>query len=158
MQDSKGDPKSALKRKRQVEATAQILGTYEKKDPKVPIFLLGDFNGDVRNGPEFQALWRAGYKDSFDLSPNPLPKDQRRTHSFIPFAGAPVHGQLDAVLVSKAGQRDIVKGAKIIPYRNPDGTEMRLPRTREERDRQGSDHRKLQIRLDFRKMRENWQR
>lgn len=158
MQDSKGDPKSVLKRTRQVEQTARILGDYERKDPKVPMFLMGDFNADLRTGQEFKPLWKAGYKDSFDLAPNPLPKDQRRTHSYIPFEGQPEYNQLDAVLANKAAQDNLVKGAKIIPYKNPDGTEMPLPRTREERELQGSDHRKLQIVLDFKKIRENWQR
>jgi hypothetical protein len=158
MQDSKGDPKSVLKRTRQVEQTTKILGKYEQTNPNVPIFLMGDFNADLRTGQEFKPLWKAGYKDSFDLVPNPLPKDMRRTHSYLPEGEEPVYGQLDGVLVNKAGQDNLVKSAKIIPYKNADGTDMPLPRTHDERELQGSDHRKLQIVLDFKKMRENWQR
>lgn len=157
--DSPGDPLSVKKRTEQVSKAAQILSGFEKQYPTTPGFHIGDMNADVRTATEFQSLWDMGYKDSFDLAPNPLPKDERKTHSYFPRGGTPKHSQLDAILVNKAGaDADIVKNAEIIPYKNSDGTDMPLPKTYDERSQQGSDHRKLRSILSFKKIREIWAR
>lgn len=156
--DSDGDPRSVLRRTAQVQATVKIKERYEAAHPRTPIFLLGDFNADLRSAPEFKPLWQNGFRDSFDLSPNPLPKEQRLTHAYFPRGGDPNYSQLDGILVNKAGQdAGIVKSAAILPYRTAEGKEMGIPRSFAEREKQGSDHRKLQIKLDFEKMREAWQ-
>ncbi|HRO68664.1 MAG TPA: hypothetical protein PL182_13915, partial [Pseudobdellovibrionaceae bacterium] len=71
----RGNQGSFPKRLLQAEATESAVQHLRREfGDDLPIILTGDFNNDVPSSPEFAPLWRAGFKDSFDLSKNPIPK------------------------------------------------------------------------------------
>ncbi|MCO5144038.1 MAG: hypothetical protein M9962_13190 [Oligoflexia bacterium] len=152
------DPRSFLKRKNQVIKSLEVMDMYSRKEPNVPMLLIGDFNADLRSAPEFEPLWQAGFKDAFDLAPTPLPKEKRITQSYFPKWKRPIYSQLDAILVNKSGQKDdLVKETKIIPYLSPNGKEVALPTSFKERNNLGSDHYKVQTILNFSTLKKIWQ-
>lgn len=159
---SQNDPRGAIARGKQVDAAAEIIKYYEELYGKVPIFLKGDFNAEVRSAPEFKPLWeKVRMKDSFDLAPPDMtvPRDQRTTQTYHPRGEPVVHSQLDSISGNKTVQEEgIVREATIIPYYDDAGNPRPLPRTYDEREQQGSDHRMLKTVLDFTRIRKLFER
>lgn len=155
--DSPGDPRSVSVRTLQVEEQARIAEIFERTEPNVPIFLMGDMNADVRNAAEFRPIWAQGFRDGFNVAPNsPEPVD-RVTQAYFPEGGSPVYSQLDGIFVSRAGQSPgLVRSLEVVPDRFPDGRPMPLPRTFQERERQASDHRALRMRIAFNRLYQDW--
>jgi hypothetical protein len=147
--DAPNDPRSVYKRTQQAAAVTRIYQDYRRMHPEAPVFLLGDFNAEI-GAPEFRPLWEAGFKDSFDLAPN-TPHD-RITHSYHPNSGENIYGQLDAVVVAEGKAKGIIKSGEVVPYLDPDGNPKALPASKEERKENPSDHRMVNVVVDFRKV------
>lgn len=145
------DPGSCIRRNLQVNKSVEIIEKLENQYPQVPILSIGDFNGDLRNDRELKLYWtRAQMKDSFDLAEISIPPQDRITHTYHPWQGPTLQTQLDGILVSKAGQvPGLIQEARIVRYRDRRGKEKPLPRTREERDRNPSDHFMVSTRWSF---------
>lgn len=155
--DSPDDPGSVKKRLAQIQEQAKILLAEEKKHPDVPSFVVGDMNADIRSASEFRPLWDIGYKDSFDLVPNPLPLEKRVTQSFFPENGPAKHNQLDGILASKKAQESgIVREMEIVNDLDASGNPLPLPQSFQDREKQASDHRAIVMQLDFQKIWKSW--
>ncbi|MFA6093308.1 MAG: hypothetical protein WCU88_10255 [Elusimicrobiota bacterium] len=148
--DRPGDRESAVMRRAQMERAAEIMGRYRKEfGNDVPLMLAADFNGDLNAGSEFAAFWKkAGLINSLDLGDAPVPMKDRVTHTYHPGKGPVSAVQMDGVLVS-ASMRRLVARSGIYRYKNPDGSERPIPKTRKERDKNPSDHFPLWLKLKF---------
>ena len=155
--DTPGDPLSVRYRSEQVQGAAEILSFFQRSwGDGVPLFLAGDFNRDVRTGPEFKPLWQNGLmKDAFDLAPadHSVPAKDRVTQTFHPREGGTVYSQLDSVSGSPAVQKDqLIKDAQIMPYLDENGQPRPLPRSFNQRKKNPSDHFMVRVVLDFAKL------
>jgi len=140
--DRPNDPESRILRKAQVERASLILKAYEKEfGAETPIFLAGDFNGEINEEKEFGALKQvAQLEDTFDVVNPPLSREERITHSYFPKDSSPKWAQLDAVLVNEMGTQ-FVKDAKVPHYHDKNGNEIPIPKSFEELHKtQPSDH------------------
>lgn len=135
------DPESREIRTAQAERMVAIIKSYQQKYPKSPLLVLGDFNAEVNFEPEYEALRNFNLKDTFDLSPNPLPKGDpgRITHTYHPKDGATKRAQLDSILVAPPFQ-NLILGTHVYRYKNAEGSEIPLPATYAEREQNPSDH------------------
>ena len=131
----------------------EVIKDYQAKYPKTPIMVMGDFNAEVHTEPEYSALREFELKDVFDLGPNPIPTgDPRRvTHTFHPKEGSRHASQLDSILLVPPFQ-NLVLGAHIYRYKNPDGSEKPLPKTYAEREKNPSDHYPVWAEIDLQKL------
>ena len=160
------DPvRSIKKRTLQYHHTLQIKKAEEEKFPNTPIFLLADFNSNLRNSAnsprsvEAKMLFdprRGGFTDSLDLAPKKIPPEERITHTFHPENGPTSYTQLDGILVNQVGvDLGLVKEAHIVPFKDANGRELPVAHSQKERNRQGSDHRMVQTVIDFKKIRDS---
>lgn len=142
-----GAEDTAIKRQQQVVATLDIVNKLQLQYGKdFPIFLAGDFNNKIHLAPEFSSLFKRGFKDTLDLSPEP-PKD-RATHYFFPKkGGAPEGNQIDAILALAPGLR-VLEG-RVISDTDKDGHTLSAPRTFDERESRPSDHRPIGVTLEL---------
>jgi exonuclease III len=127
---------------------------YEKEFSNyVPMFLTGDFNGEIAIEKEFVSLNRvASLSDSFDVINPPLTEKERITHSYFPKDGRPKWAQLDAVMVNEAATK-FVNAAKVPHYHDENGTEIPVPQSYDELHKtQPSDHYPVHVELDFKKL------
>jgi hypothetical protein len=153
------DERSIGTRAAQTAMQVEIAKKEIAEHPKTPIFLMGDLNSDVRFARELQDLWQFGFKDSFDLSPQKMPREKRATHVFFPKEGEAVHSQLDAILASPEAQRlQIVKEAEVVHGVDDNGQPRSLPQTLEEKRKQESDHRGIRVVVDFAAIRDAWRK
>ncbi|MBX3040865.1 MAG: hypothetical protein KF789_09190 [Bdellovibrionaceae bacterium] len=145
----RGDQGSFPKRLQQAEAT-ELAVRYLRQEfgEELPILLTGDFNNNVPTSPEFAPIWRAGFKDSFDLSPNPIPKDRRGTHYYFPMKGPAEFNQLDGFLISGQGKYR-VESALILPHLDEKGLALPHPRNYGERQARASDHLAVEVVVEF---------
>lgn len=143
-----GQPDTAAKRLEQVVATLDIVNKLQLQYGKdFPIFLAGDFNNNVHSAPEFSALFKRGFKDTLDMTPEP-PKD-RATHYYFPKNGAvPEANQIDAILALAPGLR-VLEG-RVISDTNDQGETLSAPKTFDEREQRPSDHRPIGVVLELR--------
>lgn len=157
--DAWNDPGSTKRREIEVTRSLEIKEKLENLYPKVPILSIGDFNGDLRNDPDLEPLWKRGkLKDSFDLATKFIPVEKRITHTFHPFKGPQINSQLDGILVSSAGQKPgIIRKAKIVGYFDNIGQKKQIPTTQQERDKNPSDHYMITTVWDFKKILESSQ-
>jgi len=152
--DRPNDPESRILRQAQVERSSNIIKVYEKEFGNyVPIFLTGDFNGEIAHEKEFASLNRvASLSDSFDVVSPPLTDGERITHSFFPKDGRPKRTQLDAVMVNEAATKFVNK-ANVPHYHDENGDEIPLPQSYEELHKtQPSDHYPVHVELDFKSL------
>lgn len=144
----RGDNGSFDQRLLQSEASAQATQLLKQEfGADVPIILTGDFNNHLPVAKEFQPLWQAGYRDAFDLANIPVGSDQRVTHFFFPFEGAPRFNQLDGFLLSGKGMD--VKGARVIPHLDKEGRFLPPPRNFQDRETRPSDHQAVEMTIQF---------
>lgn len=145
----RGDDGGEKKRTAQAEATEQAMSYLRTElGPDVPIFLTGDFNNQVHQSPEFSPLWKFGFKDAHDLSPNPIPADQRGTHFYFSPDGKREVNQIDGFLISGA-EKVKVQSSKILPHLDANGNEMPWPQTFKERESRPSDHLATEVVIAF---------
>lgn len=150
--DGPNDPMSKRFRTVQLIEMIRILLGFQKRYPRTPILLMGDFNADIRTAEEFKEMWKQGFRDSFDVAQSVALAD-RITQIYFPNGKPAVHSQLDGIILNMtAVMADVLLAAEIVPYLNPDGTVMPLPKNFEDRLKQGSDHRKVQVILDLAKI------
>jgi endonuclease/exonuclease/phosphatase family metal-dependent hydrolase len=154
--ENNADPESRQIRTAQAEKMVEVIKDYQTKYPKTPIMVMGDFNAEVHTEPEYSALREFELKDVFDLGPNPIPTgDPRRvTHTFHPKEGSRHASQLDSILLVPPFQ-NLVLGAHIYRYKNPDGSEKPLPKTYAEREKNPSDHYPVWAEIDLQKLIQN---
>ena len=149
--DRAHDPESRLLRKAQVERASLIIKAYEKEfGTETPIFLAGDFNGEIKEEKEFSALRQvAELEDTFDVVNPPLSKKERITHSYFPKDGNPKWAQLDAVMVNLMGTQFVTE-AKVPHYHDENGNEIPIPESFDElKKTQPSDHYPVHVELDM---------
>ncbi|MFM8269833.1 MAG: endonuclease/exonuclease/phosphatase family protein [Pseudomonadota bacterium] len=152
--DRPNDPESRILRQAQVERASEIVKAYEKEfGTNVPLFLSGDFNGEIAREKEFVSLNRvASLTDSFDVVSPPLNEKERITHSYFPKDGRPKWAQLDAVLANQAGTK-FVNDAKVPHYHDENGNEIPVPQSYDElKKSQPSDHYPVHVELDFKNL------
>jgi hypothetical protein len=151
--ENNADPESRQIRTAQAERMVEVIKDYQAKYPKTPIMVMGDFNAEVHTEPEYSALREFELKDVFDLGPNPIPTgDPRRiTHTFHPKEGSRHASQLYSILLVPPFQ-NLVLGAHIYRYKNPDGSEKPLPKTYAEREKNPSDHYPVWAEIDLQKL------
>lgn len=151
--DRPHDPESRILRKAQVDRAAEILKNYEKEFGKeTPIFLAGDFNGEIAHEKEFEALKGvASLSDAFDVVEPPLEKHERVTHTYFPKDGQPKFSQLDAVMVNSSGGR-FIHAAKVARYQDSNGKDLPIPKSFKDVKKNPSDHFPVQAEIDFQKL------
>lgn len=150
------DVNSVAKRTAQADAMAAVMAEYDAKyGGRVPIFMAGDFNSDVRYGKEFAEI-RKKFRDAFDVKRVPQQSIDRTTQSYFPrgnpaFPNAvpkPKYSQLDGFFTSGAGTKKI-QDIHVVKELDANGNPMDVPKSFEERETRGSDHRALSITLSF---------
>lgn len=145
----RGDDGSFSKREQQARATAEVEKNLRMElGENVPIMLVGDYNNEVSSSPEFEAIRQVGFKDAFDLSPSPIPKDRRGTHYYFPKDGPPEFNQLDGFLISGRGPFQVVS-ASILPHLDSSGRPLPAPRSYKERETRPSDHLAIEVVMEF---------
>ncbi|MBS1962722.1 MAG: hypothetical protein JST04_10930 [Bdellovibrionales bacterium] len=150
------DVNSVAKRTAQADAMAAVMAEYDAQyGSRVPIFMAGDFNNDVRYGKEFAEV-RKKFRDAFDVKGVPQQSIDRTTQSYFPRANPnfpnavpkPKYSQLDGFFVSKAGTQK-VQEIHVVKELDASGRPMDPPKSFEERETRGSDHRALSVTLNF---------
>ncbi|NBX91923.1 MAG: hypothetical protein EBQ85_01675 [Proteobacteria bacterium] len=151
--DRPKDPESRILRKAQVERASEIVKAYEAEfGAQTPIFLAGDFNGEIAHEKEFVSLSQvASLHDTFDVVSPPLSQEERVTHTFFPKDGKMKRSQLDAVLVNAAAAK-FIQDAKVYRYKDSNGEELPLPSSFQDVMKNPSDHFPVQADLDFKKL------
>jgi hypothetical protein len=145
----RGDDLGEAKRTIQASATAEAMASLRSEfGAELTILLAGDFNNQVHDSKEFVPLWSLNLKDSHDLSPNPIPRDQRGTHFYFNPDGRREVNQIDGILVSAADQIR-VESAKILPHLDEAGNELPWPKTYPERETRPSDHLATEVVIEF---------
>jgi len=148
--DRDNDPESRILRKAQADRASEIVNSYEEEfGSHTPVFVAGDFNGEVSKEEEFTALkTEASLVDAFDLLAPPLPEKERFTHSYFPKKGQPKRSQLDAVLLNRSAI-EMFKHAKIIRYLDEKGQKIPVPQNYKDIKKQPSDHYPVQVEMDL---------
>lgn len=151
--DRPRDPESRILRKAQAERASEIVKAYEKEfGSNTPIFLAGDFNGEIHREKEFVALNSvASLEDCFNVVSPPLSDEERITHSFFPKDGQAKWAQLDAVLANNAAEK-LISEAKVYRYKDAKGSELPIPKNFKDVKNNPSDHFPVQVDLDFKKL------
>lgn len=149
--DRPGDKESFYKRSLQYISTVEIMEGYSNYwNEKLPYFLAADLNADFRYDLESYTFKRANYKDAFEIIG--MPEEERFTHSYFGRYETN-YSQLDAILLNdKAQKLDLVLSAEKIPFIGEDGKPMPVPRSKNERKRQPSDHWPVFVVFDFEKI------
>jgi hypothetical protein len=158
------DPRKSIKKRTlQYHHALEVKRAEEKKFPGMPIFLVADFNSNLRHAAQSPRSVEANMlfhpekgdlTDAFDLGKERVKPESRITHSYHPYNGKTEYTQLDGILLNRAAaDAGLVESTSIIPFRRQDGTPFPLATTQKEREAQGSDHRMVQTILDFKKLR-----
>lgn len=126
----------------QANRTTEIIQRYQMKfGYDHPILIAGDFNSNHNFAPEYAGFFRhakltdtLGYKDS-----GVERYSDRTTHSFFG-KGRPKHNQLDGILVTPSLIKYLIQ-SYVVKYKDEDGSERDIPRTKDARKKNPSDHR-----------------
>lgn len=138
------DPGSTILRTAQMKEIGSIIDDYQAQYGKdIPIVLGGDFNVDVHQAPDVQAI-RDRMKDPFDIKG--ISGLDRMTHTFHPRQGATQFHQLDALFITPS-LADNVVSIEAYRYKDANGNPKPLPQTYAERARNPSDHFPLVVTL-----------
>lgn len=139
--DRPGDHESTKMRTAQHEASKLIIQAYERAYPATPILLGGDFNADVRTGPEVAAI-RSFMKESLDVSG----ATERITETYHPPEGGVVPSQFDAIFMTSASTKYVTKAQVLPEYDRVTGRRLGVPKSFEDRQRNyPSDHRAVAV-------------
>lgn len=133
-----GDPESQRWRTAQFEGIAQIIQTYHQRyGEDVPVIIAGDYNTEVQSSTEIEPLRQLEIDSAFDKAEEDrLEPYDRGTHAYFSKGGRADFKQIDDIRVRNVR----VIRTEIADYRNHKGKEIKWPRTYEEREKQGSDH------------------
>ncbi len=157
--DRPDDPQSNSLRESQVIAAAQIVEDLKIEFGKnAPIVMAGDMNGNVNTEAEF-AVFRAqlALVDSLNLVKPKLSEAERVTQTWHPTKRKNVYSQLDAILLSPVLVA-CFKSAGVYRYKDERGLPKPLPKSRDERDTNPSDHYPVLLQLDMRCLLDLWQK
>lgn len=152
--DPKKDEKATERRTEQVKKSVEVLKSYQKKYPKLPIMIIsGDFNNDIRTSPEFAPLKDFGFTDSMNVTKDGSspPLSQRGTQYFFTPKKEISNEQLDSIMVKYEGQ-DYIKSAYILKDLDPNGKPRPQPKTEDEIALRASDHDGTLTIFDFEKI------
>ncbi len=139
--DRPGDHESTQLRTAQYQAAKLIVQSYQTRYPTTPVLMAGDFNSDVRTGPEIAPI-RALLKDSLDVSG----ATDRVTETYFPPNGGIVTSEMDAVFMTPATAKYVSKAQVLPEYDRVTGRVLGLPKTFDERERNfPSDHRAVAV-------------
>lgn len=105
-----------------------------------PIIIAGDFNNNHNYAPEYAGFFRhAKLADTLGMASPVTQFSQRATHSYFGDT-KPRHQQLDGILVTTSLVGSLMQ-SYVVNYRDENGIEKDIPRTKQERKRNPSDHR-----------------
>ena len=130
-------------REAQANRAIQIIQKYQMKfGYDHPILMAGDFNSNHNYSPEYLGLSRyAKLSDTVGLKNKIESYSDRTTHSY--FGGkSPKHNQLDGILITPS-LVSLLLDAYVVKYTESSGEKRDIPRTKEERKRNPSDHRPI---------------
>jgi len=139
------DLESEIMREAQASALSKIVNQYKFQFPGIAVLLAGDFNMEIQD-QEMKPL-RRHMKDSFEVSPEPVPPRHQMTHTYFPNNQRLTH-KIDMIL----GTRRFMKSVKktfVHFFRDQRGQILFPPKSYEERERRVSDHMPLVVDLDF---------
>lgn len=162
MPDPAKDQKALVRRSKQVKGTLDILNGLKSTYTHSPIFVLGDFNNDIRNSPEFQPFYDNNYVDSMNIAKDSPPVDQRGTQYFFfpknksPQAGQLSNEQLDVVFTDPNAQKYITS-AGIQRDVDENGVERLKPKTSKEVNLRASDHDGVYAIINFEQLFQDYQ-
>jgi endonuclease/exonuclease/phosphatase family metal-dependent hydrolase len=142
------DPESRLLRGLQNEAAAFVIDQEKKKHPKSLILFAGDFNGSIHEENEFLPI-RDRLVDSLEIAGRAPP--ERVTHTFHPRDGPTSRNQIDAIFLEDRG-RHYVRDSYVHRYQDPQGSELPIPDSWEERNANPSDHYPVILNFDFQRL------
>ena len=141
--DRSRDPKSFLKRSKEVGTTVQIINQFITTYPDTPFVVAGDFNSKP-NAPELLPLFED--LDTFDPIRNPDTFVDKAdmgtyTHSFHEKGvEESVYSEVDFILTSKE-LKDFIIGADVYRYKDRQTNDFKpLPDSNKERAENPSDH------------------
>lgn len=142
------DPLSKIKRTAQVEMMIEILQSYQKRFPGVPIIFGGDFNANLTTFDDFNAIREAGMVSSFDTFGIAAGTPERTTQVYFQNGAPPSGSQLDDIFVDAETAKS-VKSVRVVPYVNYSNREVPLPRSYRERKSHPSDHRAIELKINL---------
>jgi hypothetical protein len=177
--DRENDPRSHEYRKFQMESTARLIKELRQKyGEKHPIFMMGDFNGDLNarsdgktqkneidEAAEFNPLWAIDLINSFDVPARKtgklVPIEERTSQTYHPREmpnesnglSEPrdlptVYNQLDGILLP-ANLRSLILETKVEKYLDANGKPIPYPKTYKDRSQLPSDHHPVWADIDF---------
>lgn len=162
MPDPVKDQKALVRRTKQVIGTMEILKGLKETYPDSPVFVLGDFNNDIRNSPEFKPFYDNQFVDSMNIAKDSPPTDQRGTQYFF-FTekdpgknGVLSNEQLDVVFTDPNAQKYVVS-AGIQRDVDENGKERPKPQTPDEVDLRASDHDGVYAVINFQQLYQDYQ-
>lgn len=137
------DYESNILREAQANRATKIIQQYQIKfGYDHPILMAGDFNSNHNYAPEFAGFLRyTKLSDTVGLKKEITKYSERTTHSYFG-SEKPKHNQLDGILVTPS-LAAYLKDSYVVRYKNADGTEKDISRTKEERKETPSDHRPI---------------
>lgn len=146
------DNESTMRRRAEVELLIDTFHAIDKKfDHKVPIMLMGDFNGHARPGghPEFQRIHDdTDLKDVLEVMN--LPKDERASHVYFDRLKTPIHDQLDYLFIPPSLHPKVkIETSGLYFYKDEDGIPYKRPQYPHEGYALPSDHLPIVVDLDW---------
>lgn len=137
--DRHGDPRSQLRRDAEFDGYISIIHGYQRRyGMQTEIMLVGDLNTNVKTSPEVKKLDEV-IPSAFELAKESTRREHLITHTYHPREGETIFQQIDDIRVLPF-TKGLVESAKVIRYKNEDGTEKPYPQTFEKRQTQPSDH------------------
>lgn len=151
--DGQIDFESNILRTAQANRATQIIQRYQiEYGYEHPILIAGDFNSNHNYAPEYTGFYRhAKLRDTLGLKSRVLSIAERASHSYFGDAKATRHNQLDGILITPVLEQFLIK-AYIVKYRDYEGNQRDIPRTKFERKSNPSDHRPITAIFDLRSL------
>lgn len=137
------DFESNILREAQANRATQIIQRYQMKfGYDHPILIAGDFNSNHNYAPEYYGFLRhAKLSDTVGLKDGIESYTDRTTHAY--FGGKrPSYNQLDGILITPSLTK-YLKASYVVKYRDAQGNEMDIAKTKAERNQAPSDHRPI---------------
>jgi endonuclease/exonuclease/phosphatase family metal-dependent hydrolase len=146
------DNESTMRRKAEVDLLIDSYHAIDKKfDHKVPIMIMGDFNGHARpNGhPEFERIHSdTELVDLLELMK--LPLEERASHVYFDKLKTPIHDQLDYLFIQPIFHDKIkAETSGLYYYKDQDGIPYKKPQYPHEGYALPSDHLPIVVDLDW---------
>ncbi len=144
------DIESDIRRTAQANRAVQIIQKYQiKYGYEHPILIAGDFNSNHNYRPEFASFYRhAKLRDTIGVNKRVNSIADRASHSYFGDKKITRHSQLDGILVTPILEKFLID-SYVVKYRDEDGSYLGIPRTKEDRKKNPSDHRPITAIFDF---------